>query len=142
MGQEILVVDDEIDIRNLIADILQDEGYKCRTAPDSGGAFDVMRGGLPALLILDIWLEGSDLDGIEILEKIKGDHPTVPVVVISGHGNVETAVNAIKLGAYDFIEKPFKADRLLITVKRAIETSHLQKENEKKQRVSKDIKEH
>lgn len=130
MGQEILVVDDEIDIRNLIADILQDEGYKCRTASDSGGAFDVMRDGLPDLLILDIWLEGSDLDGIEILEKINDDHPTVPVVVISGHGNVETAVNAIKLGAYDFIEKPFKADRLILTVRRAIETSQLQKENE------------
>ena len=130
MGQEILVVDDEIDIRSLIADILHDEGYKCRTASESDGAFEIMKDKLPDLLVLDIWLEGSDLDGIEILERMNEDHPGVPVVVISGHGNVETAVSAIKLGAYDFIEKPFKADRLLLTVKRAIETSQLQKENE------------
>ena len=130
MSQEILVVDDEVDIRSLIADILHDEGYICRTASDSDGALEIIRDSLPDLLVLDIWLEGSELDGMEILELINKDHPGVPVVVISGHGNVETAVSAIKLGAYDFIEKPFKADRLLLTVKRAIETSQLQKENE------------
>ncbi|MGB0631720.1 MAG: sigma-54-dependent transcriptional regulator [Alphaproteobacteria bacterium] len=130
MADEILVVDDEDDIRNLIADILADEGYNCRTAYDSDSALSAIAERRPDLLILDIWLEGSALDGMEILERVYTDHAGVPVVMISGHGNVETAVNAIKLGAYDFIEKPFKADRLLLTVKRALETSHLQRENE------------
>ena len=130
MADEILVVDDEDDIRNLIADILADEGYRCRTAPDSETALSAIADNPPDLLILDIWLEGSTLDGMEILERVYTDHGSIPVVMISGHGNVETAVSAIKLGAYDFIEKPFKADRLLLTVQRALETSRLQQENE------------
>ena len=108
MAKEILVVDDEEDIRRLIADILEDEGYNCRTAPDSQGALTAIADLRPDLLILDIWLEGSVLDGMEILERVHTDYAGVPVVMISGHGNVETAVSAIKLGAYDFIEKPFK----------------------------------
>ncbi|NBP73622.1 MAG: sigma-54-dependent Fis family transcriptional regulator [Alphaproteobacteria bacterium] len=131
MADEILVIDDEDDIRSLIADILEDEGYKCRTASNSDGALAAVAERRPDLLILDIWLEGSTLDGMEILERVYTDYEGIPVVMISGHGNVETAVNAIKLGAYDFIEKPFKADRLILTVKRALETSQLQKENER-----------
>ena len=134
MGFEILVVDDEEDIRTLIADILSDEGYRCRMAAESNAVFsaiDIIR---PDLLILDIWLEGSPLDGMQILEKINAELPNLPVIIISGHGNVETAVNAIKLGAYDFIEKPFKADRLLLTAKRALESARLQRENEELRR--------
>ena len=123
MAADILIVDDEEDIRMLIADILSDEGYVCRTARDSKSAFDAMEERRPNLLILDIWLEGSDLDGIEILERVHDEHASMPVIMISGHGNVETAVNAIKLGAYDFIEKPFKSDRLLVVVERAIEAA-------------------
>ena len=130
MADEILVVDDEDDIRSLIADILEDEGYRCRTASNGEAALAAIADRRPDLLILDIWLEGSTLDGMEILERVDAHTAGIPVVMISGHGNVETAVNAIKLGAYDFIEKPFKADRLLLTVKRALETSQLQKENE------------
>ena len=139
MADEILVVDDEDDIRTLIADILEDEGYSCRTASNSDGAISAVSERRPDLLILDIWLEGSTLDGMDILERVYADYADIPVVMISGHGNIETAVNAIKFGAYDFIEKPFKADRLLLTVKRALETSILQKENEQLRRRTGDV---
>ncbi len=130
MGDEILIVDDEVDIRMLITGILQDEGYETRDAGDSDTALELLRQRRPSLVILDIWLQNSTLDGIEMLSVIKREHPLVPVVMISGHGNIETAVNAIKLGAYDFIEKPFKSDRLLLIVQRAIEAAKLRSENE------------
>lgn len=130
MADEILIVDDEADIRMLIRGILEDEGYEIRDAGDSESAFDIMRDRRPSLVILDIWLQNSKLDGMEMLDVIKRDYPLVPVVMISGHGNIETAVNAIKLGAYDFIEKPFKSDRLLLIVQRAIEAARLRSENE------------
>jgi len=129
MGKEILIVDDEVDIRMLITGILQDEGYATRDAGNSDSALDLLRQRLPDLLILDIWLQNSTLDGMEMLDEIKRDYPSLPVVMISGHGNIETAVNAIKLGAYDFIEKPFKSDRLLLIVQRAIEAAELRSEN-------------
>ena len=130
MTPDILIVDDENDIRILIADILSDEGFRCRTAANSDEALAEIENGMPDLLVLDIWLEGSRLDGMEILENVTSRLSNLPVLMISGHGNVETAVNAIKLGAYDFIEKPFKADRLLLTVTRALQTARLQRENE------------
>ncbi|NIA67356.1 sigma-54-dependent Fis family transcriptional regulator [Pelagibius litoralis] len=130
MADEILIVDDEADIRLLIKGILEDEGYETRDAGDSETAFDMLRDRRPSLVVLDIWLQNSKLDGMEMLSVIKREHPLVPVVMISGHGNIETAVNAIKLGAYDFIEKPFKSDRLLLIVQRAIEAARLRSENE------------
>ncbi len=130
MASEILIVDDEVDIRMLITGILQDEGYATRDAGDSDTALEMLRQRRPDLVILDIWLQNSALDGMEILEAIKQEYPALPVVMISGHGNIETAVNAIKLGAYDFIEKPFKSDRLLLIVQRAIEAARLRSENE------------
>ncbi|WP_299617068.1 sigma-54 dependent transcriptional regulator [Pelagibius sp.] len=130
MADEILIVDDESDIRLLITGILEDEGYETRDAGDSDTAFDLLRDRRPSLVILDIWLQNSKLDGMGMLDIIKREHPMVPVVMISGHGNIETAVNAIKLGAYDFIEKPFKSDRLLLIVQRAIEAARLRSENE------------
>ncbi|PWR23785.1 sigma-54-dependent transcriptional regulator [Zavarzinia compransoris] len=129
MGREILVVDDEADIRDLVAGILQDEGYETRTAGNADEALAAIDARLPSLVILDIWLQGSRLDGLEILEAIKRAHPDIPVVMISGHGTIETAVGALKRGAYDFIEKPFKADRLLLLVQRAIESAQLKREN-------------
>lgn len=141
MSADILVVDDEEDIRMLIADILTDEGYECRTAGGSASAFEAIEERRPNLLILDIWLEGSEVDGMEILQRVHEDHASIPVVMISGHGNVETAVNAIKLGAYDFIEKPFKADRLVLTVTRAIETARLQRENDELRQRTSDVTE-
>src|SRR5690242_14505598 len=108
MAQDILIVDDEADIRHLIAGILQDEGYQTREAADSDAALAQLRHRRPHLLILDIWLQNSALDGMGLLEILKRDYPELPVIMISGHGNIETAVNAIKNGAYDFIEKPFK----------------------------------
>ena len=141
MAGDILVVDDEEDIRMLIADILTDEGFVCRTAGDSSTAFNAIEERRPNLLILDIWLEGSALDGIEILERVHQEHETMPVIMISGHGNVETAVNAIKLGAYDFIEKPFKADRLVLTVTRAVEAARLQRENQELRQRTSDVTE-
>jgi two-component system, NtrC family, nitrogen regulation response regulator NtrX len=129
MVHDVLVVDDEADIRDLISDILVDEGFKPRTAKDSSSAFKAIEERVPAALILDIWLQGSQLDGLGILESVKRKHPYVPVIMISGHGNIETAVNSIKLGAYDYIEKPFKEDRLLRLIRRAIETTKLQQEN-------------
>ena len=118
MASDILIVDDEADIRDLVAGILQDEGYETRTARDSDSALHSIASRRPNLLFLDIWLQGSKLDGLQLLDSIKGEHPELPVVMISGHGNIETAVSAIKRGAYDFIEKPFKADRLILVATR------------------------
>lgn len=128
MANDILIVDDEADIRDLVAGILDDEGFKTRTARDSDSALAEISNRRPNLIFLDIWLQGSKLDGLQLLEQIKRDHPDVPVVMISGHGNIETAVAAIKRGAYDFIEKPFKADRLILVANRALETSRLKRE--------------
>jgi two-component system, NtrC family, nitrogen regulation response regulator NtrX len=128
MASEILIVDDEADIRELVAGILQDEGYVTRTARDSDDALAAIAARRPNLVFLDIWLQGSRLDGLQVLDAVKRDHPELPVVMISGHGNVETAVAAIKQGAYDFIEKPFKADRLVLVADRALETSRLKRE--------------
>ncbi|WP_019197140.1 sigma-54-dependent transcriptional regulator [Afipia birgiae] len=128
MANDILIVDDEADIRDLVAGILDDEGFKTRTARDSDSALAEISGRRPNLIFLDIWLQGSRLDGLQLLEQIKLEHPEVPVVMISGHGNIETAVAAIKRGAYDFIEKPFKADRLILVANRALETSRLKRE--------------
>jgi two-component system nitrogen regulation response regulator NtrX len=130
MALDILIVDDEADIRMLIAGVLADEGYETRQAGDSDAALAAIRARQPSLVILDIWLQGSQLDGIEILRTIRHELPALPVVMISGHGNIETAVNAIKVGAYDFIEKPFKSDRLLLIVERAIEAARLRRENQ------------
>lgn len=129
MAKDILIVDDERDIRILTSEILQDEGYETRNAKDSSSALDEVKQREPGLVLLDIWLQGSELDGIGILKEIKKNHPDVPVLMMSGHGTVETAVQAIKLGAYDFIEKPFTADRLLLLIERATEATRLRLEN-------------
>jgi len=129
MAHDILIVDDEADIRMLIGGVLKDEGYATREAADSTEALAAIHGRQPTLVILDIWLQGSELDGIAILRQLRTEMPSVPVVMISGHGTIETAVEAIKIGAYDFIEKPFKADRLLLLVARAIEAAQLRREN-------------
>src|SRR5271167_3593474 len=131
MAHDILIVDDEADIRLLIAGILRDEGYHTREAANSNGTLEAIRARRPTLVILDIWLQGSTLDGLETLAVIKREHPGLPVVMISGHGNIETAVQSIKLGAYDFIEKPFKSDRLMLIVERALEAANLKRENRK-----------
>jgi two-component system nitrogen regulation response regulator NtrX len=128
MTSDILIVDDEADIRDLVAGILQDEGHGARTAGNSDEALDAIRQRRPSLVFLDIWLQGSRLDGLQLLDMVKDEHPNLPVVMISGHGNIETAVAAIKRGAYDFIEKPFKADRLVLVADRALETSRLKRE--------------
>jgi two-component system, NtrC family, nitrogen regulation response regulator NtrX len=125
----ILIVDDEKDIRELIGDILKDEGYAIRLAGNSDDCMAEINAELPALMILDIWLKDSRMDGIDILKTVKRDNPDVPVVIISGHGNIEIAVAAIKQGAYDFIEKPFNIDQLMVVVARAMETSRLRREN-------------
>jgi two-component system nitrogen regulation response regulator NtrX len=130
MAADILIIDDEADIRDLIAGILEDEGYETRLAHNSDAALAEIAQRRPSLIILDIWLIGSKLDGLDLLKLIKDKNPEVPVVIISGHGNIETAVAAIKRGAYEYIEKPFKADRLLLVVGRALETSRLRRENE------------
>jgi len=130
MALDILIVDDEADIRELVSGVLQDEGYDTRAAANSDEALAALRERRPSLLILDIWLQGSRIDGIELLEQVKDRDPTLPVIIISGHGNIETAVAAIKRGAYDFIEKPFQADQLLLAVQRATETERLKRENE------------
>lgn len=126
---EIMIIDDELEICRLVADILQDEGYKVRTASTSLAALSSLAERCPALLLLDIWLEGSEIDGLGILEIVRRKYPELPVVMISGHGNIEIAVNSIKMGAYDFIEKPFKEERLLMAVSRALENARLKKEN-------------
>jgi two-component system, NtrC family, nitrogen regulation response regulator NtrX len=130
MAHDILVVDDEADIRMLMCGILKDEGYQTREAGNSAQALAAVRSRRPTLVVLDIWLQGSELDGIEILKIIRRELPELPVVMISGHGTIETAVAAIKIGAYDFIEKPFKSDRLLLVVERAIEAARLRREVE------------
>ncbi|MFD1624250.1 sigma-54-dependent transcriptional regulator [Azospirillum griseum] len=130
MAHDILIVDDEADIRMLIAGILNDEGIKTREAADADQAFAQVSARRPSLVVLDIWLQGSRLDGLQILEQLMRDHANLPVIMMSGHGNIETAVQAIKIGAYDFVEKPFKADRLLLMVERAIEASRLKRENQ------------
>ncbi|HEX2656461.1 MAG TPA: sigma-54 dependent transcriptional regulator [Xanthobacteraceae bacterium] len=128
MASDILIVDDEADIRELVAGILQDEGHATRTARNSDDALSSIAARRPNLIFLDIWLQGSKLDGLQLLSAIKAEHPELPIVMISGHGNIETAVSAIKLGAYDFIEKPFKADRLILIAERALETFRLKRE--------------
>ena len=128
MASDILVVDDEVDIRELVAGILSDEGHETRTAHDSDSALAAIADRVPRLVFLDIWMKGSRLDGLALLDKIKTMHPNLAVVMISGHGNIETAVSAIRRGAYDFIEKPFKADRLILIAERALETSKLKRE--------------
>jgi two-component system nitrogen regulation response regulator NtrX len=129
MAADVLVVDDEADIRELVAGILDDEGYEVRTASDSESALAAVRARRPALLILDIWMQGGGMDGLELLDMLKSLDPDLPVIMISGHGNIETAVSAIKRGAYDFLEKPFKSDRLLLIVERALEAANLRREN-------------
>ncbi|MEO0809185.1 MAG: sigma-54 dependent transcriptional regulator [Pseudomonadota bacterium] len=129
MASDILVVDDEVDIRELISGLLEDEGHTCRLAHDSDEALFAIEARKPHLVVLDIWLQGSRKDGLEVLSIIREVHPDLPVVIISGHGNIETAVTAIKRGAYDYIEKPFKADRLSLVVMRALEASQLRREN-------------
>jgi two-component system nitrogen regulation response regulator NtrX len=137
MANDILIVDDETDIRNVVSDLLKDEGYQTRAAANGPEALELIQSRRPNLVILDIWLGDTRFDGIKVLEILRRDHPMVPVVMMSGHGNIETAVAAIKRGAYDFIEKPFKGDRLLLIVKRAIETARLRQENnEMKERFS------
>lgn len=126
---DILVIDDEQDIRELIGDILDDEGHSTRLARNSQTAFEQINAAEPDLIILDIWLKDSEFDGIDILKKTKQDNPNIPVVIISGHGNIEIAVAAVKQGAYDFIEKPFNIDQLLVVVGRALEASTLRREN-------------
>src|SRR3954451_20879231 len=128
MSSDILIVDDEADIRELVSGILEDEGHRTRTAGSSDDALAAIGARRPNLVFLDIWLQGSRLDGLQVLDLVKAQHPDVPVVMISGHGNIETAVSAIKAGAYDFIEKPFKADRLVLVAERALEASRLKRE--------------
>lgn len=130
MAHDILIVDDEADIRTLVSGVLEDEGYTTRTAHDGLSALDAIKLRQPSLVVLDVWLGDSDRDGLKILDLIKRDHPYVPVIMISGHGTIETAVSAIKKGAYDFIEKPFQSERLLVLVQRAIENSMLKREND------------
>src|SRR6478672_1520891 len=128
MLSDILIVDDEADIREGVSGILSDEGHSTRTAGSSDDALAAIEARRPHLVFLDIWLQGSRLDGLQVLDLVKAGHPDLPVVMISGHGNIETAVSAIKAGAYDFIEKPFKADRLILVAERALEASRLKRQ--------------
>jgi two-component system nitrogen regulation response regulator NtrX len=129
MALDILIVDDERDIRDLVAGVLSDEGYECRTAGDSITALEMIDQRRPSLVLLDVWLHGSPMDGLEVLDAIKAREPELPVIIFSGHGNIDTAVSAIGRGAMDFIEKPFEAERLLLLVARATETERLRREN-------------
>ena len=139
MALDILIVDDEEDIRDLVAGVLDDEGYETRTAANADEALDALHARRPSLVLLDVWLQGSRLDGLELLDEIKKSDPSIPVLIISGHGNIDTAVAAIRKGATDFIEKPFEADRLLHLVSRATETERLRRENQAlKARVGQD----
>ena len=131
MALDILIVDDEKDIRDLVSGVLEDEGYECRTAADSDSALDAIDARRPSLILLDVWLKGSKLDGLDLLDVIKERDPTMPVIIFSGHGNIDTAVSAVSRGAVDFIEKPFEAERLLLLVARATETQRLRRENER-----------
>lgn len=130
MALDVLIVDDEEDIRELVAGVLEDEGFETRTAANSDQVLDALDTRRPSLVLLDVWLQGSKLDGLELLDEIKRRDPTIPVLIISGHGNIDTAVAAIRKGAADFIEKPFEADRLLHLVARATETERLRRENQ------------
>ena len=130
MALEVLVVDDEADIRELVSGVLEDEGYKVRTAADSSQTLDAVEERRPSMVLLDVWLQGSKLDGLQLLQEIKRRDPTIPVLMISGHGNLDTAVAAVREGAIDFIEKPFEAERLIYLVDRATETERLRRENE------------
>lgn len=129
MALDILIVDDEKDIRDLVAGVLSDEGYECRTAGDSQSALSAIDERRPSLVLLDVWLHGSPMDGLEVLDAIKIREPQLPVIIFSGHGNIDTAVSAISRGAMDFIEKPFEAERLLLLVGRATETEQLRRQN-------------
>lgn len=129
MASDILIIDDEADIRDLVSGILQDDGHHVRTAQDSDEALEAVRRRKPSLVILDVWLQGSRIDGLDLLAVLKEVDPDLPVIVISGHGTIETAVAAIRKGAYDFVEKPFTADRLMVVVERAVETAKLKREN-------------
>ena len=138
---DILIVDDERDIRELIGDILEDEGYTTRLAANSTEAMSEVNAEPPGLLILDIWLKDSKMDGIDILKTVKRDNPDIPIIIISGHSNIEIAVAAIKQGAYDFIEKPFNIDQLLVVIRRAMETSRLRRENQQLKRRETEVAE-
>ncbi|MBL4793238.1 MAG: sigma-54-dependent Fis family transcriptional regulator, partial [Citromicrobium sp.] len=129
MAVDILVVDDERDIRELVSGVLSDEGYECRVAGDSGSALRMVDERRPSLVLLDVWLHGSPMDGLEVLDAIKAREPELPVIIFSGHGNIDTAVSAVSRGAMDFIEKPFETERLLLLVERATETERLRREN-------------
>ncbi len=129
MAHDVLIVDDEADIRMMISGILEDEGYACRGVGDSDAALAAIREATPDVVLLDIWLQNSAMDGLELLQALHQEDPDLPVIMISGHGTIESAVWAIKQGAYDFIEKPFKTDRILLCVERAIETGQLRREN-------------
>src|SRR6266567_3420884 len=129
MALDILIVDDEQDIRDLVSGVLEDEGYSCRTAANSGEALQALADRRPSLLLLDVWLQGSKLDGLQLLEEVKRRDPSLPVLMISGHGNLDTAVAAVREGAVDFIEKPFEAERLIYLVDRATETERIRREN-------------
>jgi two-component system nitrogen regulation response regulator NtrX len=129
MALDILIVDDERDIRELVSGVLSDEGYECRTAGDSTSALAAIDERRPSLVLLDVWLHGSAMDGLEVLDEIKKREPALPVIIFSGHGNIDTAVSAVSRGAMDFIEKPFEAERLLLLVDRATETERLRREN-------------
>ena len=128
MVSDILIVDDEADIRDIVSGILSDEGHSTRLAADADSALGEIAKRRPTLVFLDIWMQGSRLDGLSLLDAVKAEHPDLPVVMISGHGNIETAVSAIRRGAYDYIEKPFKADRLVLVAERALEASMLRRE--------------
>src|SRR3712207_1796201 len=130
MALEVLVVDDEEDIRDLVSGVLEDEGYAVRAAADSTSALDAIEDRRPSLVLLDVWLQGSRMDGLQLLQEVKRRDPNLPVLMISGHGNLDTAVAAIREGAIDFIEKPFEAERLVHLVARATETDRLRRENE------------
>ncbi|NLR69994.1 sigma-54-dependent Fis family transcriptional regulator [Novosphingobium sp. ERN07] len=131
MALDILIVDDERDIRELVAGVLSDEGYGCRLAADSTTALAAIDERRPSLVLLDVWLHGSPMDGLEVLDEIKKREPELPVIIFSGHGNIDTAVSAISRGAMDFLEKPFEAERLLLLVERATETERLRRENQR-----------
>ena len=126
-NKNILIIDDEIDICKLISGVLEDEGYQTYNAQNSDSAISILSEDNIDLIILDVWLEGSKLDGIELLQEIHSTRPEIPIIIISGHGNIDTAVTAIKIGAYDYLEKPFKTERLMHTIKRASETYNLRK---------------
>lgn len=136
MNNEILIVDDEKDIRTLIGDLLKDEGYRCRFAANASEARETVQEHPPALVLLDIWMENSDMDGLELQKWVRRFYPNLPVIMISGHGNIETAVQAMKDGAYDFVEKPFKSDRLLLLIERALQHAAIEVENTELKKAS------